>query len=128
MPARPGTLWTSEPAATPAKTVIAIDVTGCGDRARETLAKWLHDDELDTHVLPSDDGGPIAVRLPNTTAASMLTQGITYWLRGRNDEAAVMFTRPDGNTETLTGAEVKPATDDEIDGIVTRIANWLMSA
>jgi len=103
-------------------------VTGCGDRARETLAKWLHDDELDTHVLPSDDGGPIAVRLPNTTAASMLTQGITYWLRGRNDEAAVMFTRPDGNTETLTGAEVKPATDDEIDGIVTRIANWLMSA
>jgi len=26
--------------------VIAIDVTGGGDRARETLAKWLHDDEL----------------------------------------------------------------------------------
>jgi hypothetical protein len=125
---RPGTLWTSEAAATSASTVIAIDVTNGGDRARETLATWLHDDELGTQVLPSDDGGPMAARLPNTAAAGMLMHGITDWLRGRNNETAVMFTRPDGGTRTLTAAEAKTATDDDIDDIVTAIANWLMSA
>ena len=127
VPVRPGMLRTSGVSAAPAKTVVAIDVTGGGNRAREVLAKWLHDDELDTRVTAADDGGPIAVWLPDRSAAITLTKGITDWLRDWDDETAVRFTRPDDSIEALTTAEVKTATDDEVDGIVTKIANWLMN-
>jgi hypothetical protein len=125
VPVRPGTLRTSGVSADPAKTVVIIDVTGGGDRARGRLAEWLHDDELDTRVLPSDDDSPLTLRLPDETAAITLTEGITDWLRGTDDEAAVTFTHPDGSAETLTAAAVQAVTDEEMDVLVARIANWL---
>ena len=125
VPVRPGMLRTSGISAVTGQTSILVDVTG-GDRARAMLATWLRGDGPGGSVTLSDAGGPITVRLPDLSAARALTMGTAHWLGGKSDQTTVTFTRPDEGTKTLTAAEVKTATDQEVDDSVTRIAHWLI--
>ena len=124
VPVRLGMLRTSQLPAAPDNTVITINVTGGRDHAEDRLAAWLRDDELDTYVVAADDG-PMTVQLRDVIAARALTRGTVEWLHGQAEKTAVTFARPDGAAQTLTAAEAKTATEDEVDDLAASIANWL---
>lgn len=113
-----------------------VSIVRGGDHALVTLTGWLlADHELRGRIQPAQESGAsrgngagspsLSVRLPQA-AVRTLAVGVTDWLHGSDDTTAAGFTGPAGHPGpepalTVSAAEVKGATESEIEAILDRI-------